>query len=185
MWSTKGLITAVLAAGLAVTVNASSISITPTVGSDITGTVIVDLSSDTIVGFDVRANFGGVPGTAAVVDVSDPGPVGSVNLTDLSASVPNSTLTAFNSSFTEAGILTLDGLTGAFVGGTDYLVLSTGSPSTPITDPALADVLAPLVFDFSILSGTAIPGTTDVGFTLGLAVVLLIGITWRRRIVAR
>jgi hypothetical protein len=92
-------------------------------------------------------------------------------VTDNSAAVPNDVLIAFNSLFTEAGSVTLQGLTGSIVGTDQYLVLSSGVPITSVSDPALSVILQPLVFDFQIVSGTLIDPNT-LGFALSLSQII-------------
>lgn len=177
----------------AIAANATTFNVTT---GSITGTLIVDLGSSTIQNFDVRGS-----GTLDVFEGVNY--VGTVAFSDLGNPAPNFNLTAYNAIFTQSGQLTLDGTNGVIVGGTDYLVGSTGTVVVgPITDAALADVLKPLVFDFTIANGTQISGNI-YGFDLTLNQVvaatpepaalqlvfggLLAGGTWnlRKRLIRR
>ncbi len=132
----------------------------------VTATLVVNSHTFATEAFDVRS-------TAGQVSVYDPGFLGTITLSDGGNSVPNSYLAAFNSAFTEAGLLTFDGLNGV-VSGADFLVGTTAAPITSITDPALNDMLKPLVFDFSITSGSVI-NEDLIGFSLTLNQIVPVG----------
>jgi hypothetical protein len=80
-WVMKVLLVCALAAV------ASAATIVPSSGS-ISSTLVVDINTQAVLAFDVRST--------AVLDVFDPGFLGSVPLSDGGAPAPNNTLTAYN-----------------------------------------------------------------------------------------
>jgi hypothetical protein len=136
---------------------ASAATIVPLAGS-ITAQMVVDSSTMTVLAFDVRA--------LALLDVGNPTSIGTVFLNDEGAASPNNVLMAYNSSLTEAGFLTLHSAAGVIV-GSDFLVPATGTPIGTVTNLALLEALKPLIFDFGIVSGTAI-GETAILFDMQL-----------------
>lgn len=142
---------------LSLTVSAQASVITPLAGS-ITGTVVVDLNTNAVLAFDVRA--------LALVDVGVPS-IGLAFFNDEGAAAPNSLLSAFNALITQSGVVSFDAANGAFFGG-HFLVPTTGTPNGVVSDAALLELLNPLVFDFLITNGTPITDTI-IGFDLEIS----------------
>jgi len=153
----KTIVRLALFCALAVAANATTIVSS---SGSITGTLVVDSTTFAIEAFDVRGS--------EIVNVFDSGSnlLGSVALFDLGSPPPNSLLMGANGAFSESGVLTLNGLSGAVSGG-DFLVGSTGVANGTVTDPALLQLLNPLVFDFTIGSAQTI-SPTQLGFSLTL-----------------
>lgn len=122
-------------------------------GGTLTATVANQISLPMFLGLDLRGN--------STVAVFDPGFVGAVNVTDLFAPpFPNGILYAENFAATQFVRLTQTGL--ALV-GTELLINEFGTQIGSVTDPALAPMEGPLLFDFTFPT-SASSGNVNASF---------------------
>jgi hypothetical protein len=115
---------------------------------------------------------------AALVDVSDPAPLGTISMFDPTGGVPlpdfltlafgNNIVNAGNSTFTEETQVVLD-LTSGIVGPTSLSLFGVGTAVGTVTDAALAATIGKLEFDFSLLSVTTDPISGNVLATYQIA----------------
>lgn len=133
----------------------------------------VDTALSTLKAFRLIAFGGGeiddVRG-AAIVDVSNPGPLGSIALFDPTGGVPlpdfttlafgNNILDAANSAFTQETQITID-FSSEIVNPTSIELFGTGVAVGTVTDPALMATIGKERFDFGLLAVNFDPTTGD------------------------
>jgi hypothetical protein len=108
---------------------------------------------------------------AALVDVSNPGPVGQISILDPTGGVPvptfltlafgNTVLDGANSTFTEETQVVLN-MASQIVTPTTLSLFGTGIAVGAVTDAALAATIGNLEFDFGLFNITTDPNTGDV-----------------------
>lgn len=121
---------------------------------------LVETSTNTFLGFDVRAN--------GVLNAYNPGFIESMIVSDGGSPIPNQTLFVFDSAFTQDVSLTFDGA-GSLVGPGFVVVPATGVAGGPLTDPGLQLLVGPLFFGFNITSVFTDPGGAFVADSLSFA----------------